>query len=70
MGGFGIGLTLAVRHPDGWGAHRGGGESGPGFRPGAGLGQLVAQIVYWVGPILGGVVAGLLWEHVLLPTEP
>jgi glycerol uptake facilitator-like aquaporin len=24
-------------------------------------------MVYWIGPILGGVLAGLLWEHVLLP---
>jgi aquaporin Z len=37
------------------------------FGPALVAGQWVAHIVYWVGPILGGVVAALLWEHVLLP---
>jgi glycerol uptake facilitator-like aquaporin len=27
----------------------------------------VAHAAYWVGPILGGAAAALLWEHVLLP---
>jgi glycerol uptake facilitator-like aquaporin len=30
-------------------------------------GQWVAHSVYWLGPILGGVAAALLWEYVLLP---
>ena len=37
------------------------------FGPALVAGQWVAHIVYWVGPILGGIVAALLWEHVLLP---
>jgi glycerol uptake facilitator-like aquaporin len=32
-------------------------------------GQWVAHIVWWVGPIVGGVLAALLWEHILLPPE-
>lgn len=38
------------------------------FGPALVAGQWVAQAVYWVGPILGGVVAGALWEYVLLRT--
>jgi glycerol uptake facilitator-like aquaporin len=29
-------------------------------------GQWVGQGVYWVGPILGGIIAALVWEYVLL----
>jgi aquaporin TIP len=32
--------------------------------------EWVGQVVYWVGPILGGLVAALLWENVLLPRIP
>ena len=37
------------------------------FGPALVAGQWVAHVVYWVGPILGGVLAALLWEYVLLP---
>jgi glycerol uptake facilitator-like aquaporin len=26
----------------------------------------VGHLVYWIGPIVGGVLAALLWEYVLL----
>jgi glycerol uptake facilitator-like aquaporin len=29
----------------------------------------VAHIVYWIGPLIGGIVAGLLWEYALLPAR-
>jgi MIP family channel proteins len=67
VGGFGVGLVL-------WfdiivGGPLTGGVMNPAraFGPALVAGQWVAHAVYWVGPILGAVVAALLWEHVLLP---
>jgi aquaporin Z len=67
VGGFGVGLVL-------WfdiivGGPLTGGVMNPAraFGPALVAGQWVAHGVYWVGPILGGIVAALLWEHVLLP---
>ncbi len=37
------------------------------FGPALVAGQWVAHAAYWVGPILGGAAAALLWEFVLLP---
>ena len=67
VGGFGIGLTLAADILMGGGLTGAAVNPARAFGPALVAGDLVAQIVYWVGPILGGVVAGLLWEHVLLP---
>lgn len=67
VGGFAIGLVLlfdilvggtltgAVMNP------------ARAFGPALVAGEWVAHIVWWAGPILGGIVAGLLWEYVLLP---
>ncbi len=67
VGGFGIGLTLAADILMGGGLTGAAVNPARAFGPALVAGDLVAQIVYWIGPILGGVVAGLLWEHVLLP---
>lgn len=67
VGGFGIGLTLAADILMGGGLTGAAVNPARAFGPALVAGELVAQVVYWVGPILGGVVAGLLWEHVLLP---
>ena len=67
VGGFAVGLVL-------WfdiivGGPLTGGVMNPAraFGPALVAGQWVAHGVYWVGPILGGILAALLWEHVLLP---
>jgi aquaporin Z len=67
VGGFGVGLVLL------FGILVGGPLTGAALNPARAFGpalvsgEWVAQIVYWVGPILGGLAAALLWEYVLLP---
>lgn len=67
VGGFAVGLVL-------WACIIVGGpltgaalNPARAFGPALVAGQWVAHAVYWVGPLLGGIVAGLVWEHVLLP---
>jgi aquaporin Z len=67
VGGFGIGLTLAADILMGGGLTGAAVNPARAFGPALIAGDMVAQIVYWIGPLLGGVLAGLLWEHVLLP---
>jgi MIP family channel proteins len=40
------------------------------FGPAIISGQVTAQVVWWIGPILGAVAAALLWQHVLLKQQP
>ena len=67
VGGFGVGLVLVFD------ILVGGPLTGAAMNPARAFGpalvanQWVAQAVYWVGPIIGGLVAAVLWEHVLLP---
>jgi aquaporin Z len=72
VGGFAIGLTLAADILMGGGLTGAAVNPARAFGPALVAGDMVAHVVYWVGPILGGVVAGLLWEYVLLPkrSEP
>ena len=67
VGGFAIGLTLAADILMGGGLTGASVNPARAFGPAVVSGDMVAQMVYWIGPILGGVLAGLLWEHVLLP---
>lgn len=70
VGGFGIGLTVFV------GALVAGPLTGAAFNPARAFGPAViagdlhGQVVYWAGPLIGAVVAGLLWKLVLLPRDP
>jgi aquaporin TIP len=70
VAGFGIGLVLLFD------ILVGGPLTGAAMNPARAFGpalvgrEWVGQMVYWVGPILGGLLAALLWENVLLPRTP
>lgn len=69
IGGFGIGLAVFV------GAVVGGPLTGAAlnparaFGPAVVAGELHGQVVYWIGPLIGALVAGVLWRLVLLPKD-
>jgi MIP family channel proteins len=67
VGGFAVGLVLLFDILVGGPLTGAAMNPARAFGPALVAGQWVAHAVYWVGPILGGVVAALLWEHVLLP---
>lgn len=70
IGGFGIGLTLSAAIL----------AIGPltgaalnparAFGPAVAFGQYEGQIVYWLGPIVGGLVAAVLYDQLFLPRAP
>jgi MIP family channel proteins len=70
IGGFGIGLAIFVA------ALVGGPFTGAAINPARAFGpalvswQWNGQAVYWIGPLIGGGLAGLLWKMVLLPRDP
>ena len=69
IGGFGVGLTLVFL------IIGGGPLTGAAMNPARALGPAIAsgtttgQAVYWIGPILGAVVASLVWDRFLLKGE-
>lgn len=69
IGGFGIGLTIAAD------ILMGGPISGASMNPartfGPGLvgGVWAAHWIYWVGPIVGAVIAALIYHHLILGKE-
>jgi aquaporin Z len=67
VGGFAIGLVLVFDILAGGALTGAAMNPARAFGPALVSGQWVAQPVYWVGPILGGIAAALLWEYVLLP---
>ena len=70
VAGFGIGLVLLFD------ILVGGPLTGAAMNPARAFGpalvanQWLGHLVYWVGPVAGGVLAALLWEYVLLPRGP
>jgi aquaporin TIP len=67
VGGFAVGLVLLFDILVGGSLTGAAMNPARAFGPALVSGQWVAHAVYWVGPILGGIVAALLWEYVLLP---
>jgi aquaporin Z len=69
VGGFGIGLSLlfiilAIGPLTGASVNPAR-ALGPAFASG----QWTAQAVYWIGPIIGGILAALVWEFLLIGRE-
>ncbi len=69
MGGFGIGLTLMI------GILFAGPITGAAANPAVALGPELMLMnfsnwyVYWIGPVIGGVIAALLYQYVILGKE-
>ena len=70
VAGFGIGLVLLFDILVGGPLTGAAMNPARAFGPAAVAGEWVGQMVYWIGPVLGAVLAALLWEHGLLPRAP
>lgn len=73
IGGFGVGLTLIPSIMVGGTLTGAAANPARAFGPAIISGNITAQAVWWIGPILGAIIAALLWQHVLLkelPEEP
>jgi aquaporin TIP len=70
IAGFGIGLVLLFDILVGGPLTGAAMNPARAFGPAAVSGEWVGHLVYWIGPILGGLLAALLWEYVLLPKAP
>lgn len=66
IGGFGVGLTLIPSVMIAGVLTGAAANPARAFGPAVISGKFTAQAVWWIGPILGAVLAALLWEHVLL----
>jgi aquaporin Z len=67
VGGFGIGLVLLFDILVGGPLTGAAMNPARAFGPALVAGHWLGHVVYWVGPILGAVLASLLWQYVLLP---
>jgi aquaporin Z len=70
VGGFGIGLAVFVAALVAGPLTGGAVNPARAFGPALVAWDLHAQAVYWIGPLLGALAAGLLWKLVLLPRDP
>lgn len=66
VGGFGVGLSLlfiimALGPLTGASVN-----PARALGPAVASGQWTAQLVYWIGPIIGGILAALVWEYLLI----
>ena len=67
VGGFGIGMVLLFDILVGGPLTGGVMNPARAFGPSLIAGEWTGHIAYWVGPIVGAVLAALIWEYVLLP---
>jgi aquaporin Z len=67
VAGFGIGLVLLFDILVGGPLTGAAMNPARAFGPALIGGQWLGHVVYWVGPILGAVLAALLWQYILLP---
>ena len=70
IAGFGVGLTLIPIIMIGGALTGGVANPARAFGPAVISGNLDAQAVWWMGPILGAVAAAFVWQHVLLRDKP
>jgi aquaporin Z len=70
VGGFGIGLVLLFDILVGGPLTGAAMNPARAFGPAVVAGQWVGHVVYWVGPIVGALLAAVLWEYFLLPRGP
>ncbi len=69
IAGWGVGLTLIPAIIVGGPLTGGALNPARAFGPAVIAGNMTAQAVWWVGPILGAIAAALLWKYVLLAKE-
>jgi aquaporin Z len=67
VGGFGIGLVLLFDILVGGPLTGAAMNPARAFGPAVAAGEWIGHLAYWIGPIVGAVLAALLWEYVLLP---
>ena len=69
IGGFGIGLAIAADIL--MGGPISGASMNPArtFGPGLAGGVWTAHWIYWVGPIVGALIAGLIYHHIIMGPE-
>ena len=67
IAGFGIGLAIFVDILVGGSLTGAVMNPARAFGPAVISGQWDAHAVYWIGPLIGAAVAGVLWKVVLLP---
>ena len=70
VAGFGIGLVLLFDILVGGPLTGAAMNPARAFGPALVQGEWLGHLVYWIGPIAGGVLAAILWEYVLLPRGP
>jgi aquaporin TIP len=70
VAGFGIGLVLLFDILVGGPLTGAAMNPARAFGPAVISGEWVGQLVYWIGPIVGALLAAVLWEVLLLPKGP